>query len=86
MIVSRNVSEAVGLVQDLQCLLNRGGFNIAKGISYNREVMRSIPTSDMAVGIKNLDLDPDTQPGIIDYWVTRKSFNLISEFVSLHIN
>lgn len=58
----RNVSEAVCLVEDLQCLLSRGGFQIAKWISNNREVMRSIPTSDMAIGVKDLDLDQDSLP------------------------
>ncbi|VDI74707.1 Hypothetical predicted protein [Mytilus galloprovincialis] len=59
---TKNVSEAVCLVQDLQSLLSRGGFRIAKWISNNREVMRSIPISDMAVGIKDLHLDQDTLP------------------------
>jgi len=58
----RNTNDAVNLVKDLQALLKRGGFRIAKWMSNSREVMRSIPVSERAKAVKDLDLDQDTLP------------------------
>ena len=56
------VDGAITLVQDLQALLRRGGFRIAKWISSSRDVMRSIPISDRAKEVKDIDLDQEILP------------------------
>ncbi|XP_056001985.1 uncharacterized protein LOC125664373 [Ostrea edulis] len=58
----KTVDDAVSLVKDLQKLLMKGGFHIAKWISNNRDVMMSIPVSERAKEVKDLDLDHDTLP------------------------
>ncbi|XP_062566787.1 uncharacterized protein LOC134229094 [Saccostrea cucullata] len=57
-----SVRNAVTLVKELQGILESGGFHISKWISNSREVMYSIPKSDRAKEVKDLDLDYDTLP------------------------
>ena len=53
---------AVKLVEDLHLLMLKGGFNLTKWISNNREVLESIPVEARAKDVKELDLDNDTLP------------------------
>lgn len=57
-----NTNDAVNLVSDLQALLLRGGFRIAKWVSNSRDVMQSIPVTARAKGVQDLDLDHDSLP------------------------
>jgi hypothetical protein len=57
-----SMNDAVSLVNDLQAVLGGGGFHIAKWISNSREVMSSIPVSERAKEVKDLDLDQDSLP------------------------
>lgn len=54
-----SVDKAISIVKDLKCVLSCGGFHIAKWISNSKAVMKSIPVSDWAEKIKDLDLDQD---------------------------
>lgn len=56
------MKEAVILVNDLQRLLDKGGFHILKWISNSRDVMNSIPVSERAKEVETLDLSHDTLP------------------------
>ena len=58
----KSVENAVFLVKDLRTLLGSGGFHIAKWTSNSREVMTSIPISERAKEVKDLDLDYDNLP------------------------
>ena len=58
----KTVDSAINLVKDLQKLLMNGGFRIAKWISNSRDVVMSIPTSERAKEVKDLDFDHDTLP------------------------
>ena len=53
---------AVKLVEDLRLLMLKGGFNLTKWISNNREVLESVPVEARAKDVKELDLDNDTLP------------------------
>ena len=53
---------AIKLTQDLQCLLNKGGFRLTKWISNNREVLQSIPETERAKGVSNIDFEYDYLP------------------------
>ena len=53
---------AVKLVEDLRLLMLKGGFNLTKWISNNREVLESIPVEARAKDVKELDLTNDTLP------------------------
>nr|XP_034339443.1 uncharacterized protein LOC105341007 [Crassostrea gigas] len=50
----KSVNEAVILVKDLQRLLDKGGFHISKWISNSRDVMNSIPVSERAKEVKEV--------------------------------
>ena len=54
--------EAIALVKDLRGLLARGGFNLTKWNSNDREVMESIPSASRASTVKNLDLAEQRLP------------------------
>lgn len=54
--------QAINLAHQLKLLLLRGGFNLTKWISNSRELMRSIPESQLAKGVHSLDLDLDQLP------------------------
>ena len=57
-----SVGEAVKLIKDVKEMCKRGGFNLHKFVSNNKEVIHSIPTEARAEDIKNLDLDQDFLP------------------------
>ena len=48
--------KAVKLVGELRELLSRGGFRLTKWISNSKKVMDSVPESEKAPSVKNLDL------------------------------
>ena len=58
----RDDETAVRLVGQLRNLLAEGGFRLTKWVSNSREVLRSIPESERAKGIKSLDLEYDYLP------------------------
>ena len=47
--------DAINLVKDLTELLKTGGFRFTKWLSNSRQVMESIPDSERAKSVKNLD-------------------------------
>ncbi|XP_068759671.1 uncharacterized protein [Montipora capricornis] len=47
--------DAINLVKDLTQLLKTGGFRLTKWRSNSRQVMESIPESERAMSVKNLD-------------------------------
>ena len=47
--------DAINLVKDLTELLKTGGFRLTKWLSNSRQVMESIPESERATSVKNLD-------------------------------
>ena len=47
--------DAINLVKDLTELLKTGGFRLTKWLSNSRQVMESIPESERAKSVKNLD-------------------------------
>lgn len=51
----RSECDAVNLVKNLMELLKRGGFHLTKWLSNSREVVESIPESERAMSVKNLD-------------------------------
>ncbi|XP_066023399.1 uncharacterized protein [Pocillopora verrucosa] len=53
---------AIKHVEELRRLMLRGGFNLTKWISNDREVLESIPVEARAKGVKDLDLDNDVLP------------------------
>ena len=53
---------AIKHVEELRRLMQRGGFNLTKWISNDREVLESIPVEARAKGVKDLDLDNDVPP------------------------
>ena len=55
-------NEAVTHVDDLRRLMFKGGFNLTKWISNDREVLESIPVEDRTKDIKELDLTKDALP------------------------
>ena len=56
------VEEANRLIASVKEMCLRGGFNLQKFISNKKEVMKNIPESDRAEGVKNIDLDLDKLP------------------------
>ncbi|PFX24881.1 hypothetical protein AWC38_SpisGene10528 [Stylophora pistillata] len=57
-----SVDDAVQLVKSAKHMCKRGGFRLHKFVSNNKEVIRKIPESDRADGVKELDLDLDSLP------------------------
>ena len=53
---------AIKHVEELRRLMLRGGFNLTKWISNDREVLESIPVEARAKDVKDLDLDNDVLP------------------------
>ncbi|KAK3702238.1 hypothetical protein QZH41_005406 [Actinostola sp. cb2023] len=49
--------EAVRLVSQLRELLSKGGFHLTKWISNSKEVIDSVPASERAASVKDLDFD-----------------------------
>ena len=56
------VNEAVKIAGDLSKLLAKGGFHLTKCMSNKREVIESIPESERAASVVDLDLDRDELP------------------------
>ena len=57
-----SVSEAVELVANVKQMCSKGGFRLHKFVSNRKEVIRRIPESERADGVKALDLDLDSLP------------------------
>ncbi|KAF4514212.1 UNVERIFIED_CONTAM: hypothetical protein B566_EDAN019445, partial [Ephemera danica] len=53
-----NVMEAKGIVNDITELLSRGGFRLRKWVSNNREVLKSIPISELAPSLVDIGAGP----------------------------
>ena len=58
----RSINVATTLSQQLRELLCRGGFQLAKWLSNKKEVIETIPESERASSILDLDLDKDELP------------------------
>ena len=56
------VQEAVKLIKNTKVMCDKGGFNLHKFVSNSKEVLKEIPESDRADGIKDIDLDLDSLP------------------------
>ena len=56
------IAEAVSLICLIKEMCRRGGFNLHKFTSNEKEVIESIPVEDRAEGIKEIDLDCDRLP------------------------
>ena len=56
------VEEAKHSIKSVKEMCKRGGFNLHKFVSNKKEVIRSIPESDRAEGVKNIDLNLDKLP------------------------
>ncbi|XP_013386926.1 uncharacterized protein LOC106156278 [Lingula anatina] len=54
--------EAIRLVRETRELLNKGNLRLHKLVSNNREVMNTIPMSERAKEMRNIDLNRDTLP------------------------
>ena len=54
--------DAIKLIEDVKTLCKRGGFRLQNFLSNDREVMKAIPSEDLASDIKNLDLGRDDLP------------------------
>ena len=54
--------DAIKLIEDVKTLCKRGGFRLHKFLSNDREVIKAIPSEDLATDIKNLDLGRDDLP------------------------
>ncbi|KAK3755825.1 hypothetical protein QZH41_003462 [Actinostola sp. cb2023] len=57
-----SVEEAIKLIKDIKGMCAKGGFNLHKFVSNSKEVIKHIPESDRADGVKELDLDLDSLP------------------------
>ena len=58
----RSINVATTLSQQLRELLCRGGYRLAKWLSNKKEVIETIPESERASSILDLDLDKDELP------------------------
>ena len=54
--------DAIKLIEDVKTLCKRGGFRLHKLLSNDRDVIKAIPSEDLASDIKNLDLGRDDLP------------------------
>ena len=50
-------ASAVELVKNVKAMCHQGGFNLHKFLSNNKDVIKGIPESDKAEGVKEIDLD-----------------------------
>ena len=75
-----SVGEAVKLIKDVKEMCKRGGFNLHKFVSNNKEVIHSIPTEARAEDIKNHDLEQDFLPveRALQWCIENDSFNFRS--------
>ena len=51
-----DTNEGIGLVSQLRQLLGKGGFHLKKWYSNSRELMATIPDSERAKSVKDLEL------------------------------
>ena len=56
------VQEVVKLIKNMKVMCDKGGFNLHKFVSNSKEVLKEIPESDRADGIRDIDLDLDSLP------------------------
>ena len=56
------MEEAVTLIQNTKEMCRRGGFNLHKFTSNNKNIIEAIPVEDRAEEIKNVDLDLEKLP------------------------
>ena len=56
------VTSAIELVTNVKAMCHHGGFNLHKVMSNSKDVIKCIPDSDRAEGVKEIDLDLDTLP------------------------
>ena len=52
-----DTNEAIGLLSQLRQLLEKGGFRLTRWYSNSRELLATIPESERAKSVKNLELD-----------------------------
>ena len=55
-------ASAVELVKNVKAMCHQGAFNLHKFLSNNKDIIKSIPESDRAEGVKEIDLDLDKLP------------------------
>ena len=55
-------ASAVELVKNVKAMCHQGGFSLHKFLSNSKEVIKNIPESDRADGVKEINLDLDTLP------------------------
>lgn len=55
-------ASAVELVKDIKAMCHQGSFNLHKFLSNSKEVIKNVPQSDRAEGVKEIDLDLDKLP------------------------
>ncbi|XP_028408200.1 uncharacterized protein LOC114530778 [Dendronephthya gigantea] len=58
----QSVDEAVNLIKNTKEMCSRGGFNLHKFVSNNKDVVRSIPECYRADAVNEIDLDLDSLP------------------------
>lgn len=69
----REASEAIGLVSQLRHQLEKVGFCLTKWCSNSREVMKTIPKTERARGVKDLELDRLSTESTLDVkWNTEE--------------
>ena len=85
-----NTEKAIGLVSQLRQLLERGGFRLTKWYSNSRELMATIPESERAKSVKNLELERlptesalgmkwNTEEDVFIWDVAEKMLRLVNE-------
>ena len=83
-----SIDEAVTLISDVKQMCKSGGFNLHKFVSNSKDVIRRIPESDKADGVKELDLDLDSLPleralGV-QWCMSLTAFSLTSSYRTSH--
>ncbi|XP_071948772.1 uncharacterized protein [Antedon mediterranea] len=57
-----STQKALGLIQELKNLCQKGGFNLTKWVCTNKYILSQIPVEDRTKGVLNLDLDHSPLP------------------------
>ncbi|XP_071948974.1 uncharacterized protein [Antedon mediterranea] len=57
-----STQKALGLIQELKNLCQKGGFNLTKWVCTNKYILSQIPVEDRTKGVMNLDLDHSPLP------------------------
>jgi hypothetical protein len=87
---AKETSEAIGLVSQLRHLLEKGGFRLTKWYINSREVMKTIPKTERAKSVKDLELDRlptksvlgikwNTEEDKFEWDVSKKMLQLVNE-------